>query len=586
MSSWRDGILQHFEPDIARLTLVSDPDALLTEEGVLTEIGDRGYDVVTYEDEIAFRYEYESGYRQAWDDGEDVALVISVQTGEDLACVPYDVYSQSRHLSFALHDLFPQLNYPVIRKLDRALLDDLYEAYQKHDGGRLTDRSTKGFVLRACYSLAPELVRTPADLMKFLLHRHYGRMALPKELDELLLLEWRDQPSLQLFPLKEILQNRESFFRYLQEQWESYLESGEAVVPFEHSEVRVYLDNLFAEGILRPIEAQIDVPEWAQLGVAGAKVSSQATRYRRLMEHVGEDMPDKDASHRHWQRMSELWGELTALRWGSDEALSAEEQRHFEDLHREVEARFAKWMLDRFGSLSQLPMYPNPVMTHHVAPYLAAQLNEVERVALVVLDGMAQDQWLIARRELQDQHEAWQFETSPVFSWVPTLTPVARQAIFAGVPPLRFADSLTSTSKDGTRWAGFWRQQGLAEREVHYRLHRPMQECLTEAADLSEVRALGIVVPDVDEMLHGQKLGTQDLHQSVRLWARQGHLTELLDDLNRAGFTTSLVADHGNVNAVGSGSMREGVLVETAGSRARVYDDASLMDVAAASNVN
>lgn len=339
-------------------------------------------------------------------------------------------------------------------------------------------------------------------------------------------------------------------------------------------------------GILRPVQTQQDVPEWAQVGVAGKKVSSEATRCRRLLERVEADMPDEDASYRAWQHMSELWGELTALRWESDEALSGEEKRHFEDLHHDVEKRFADWMLDRFGSLSQMPIYPNPVMAHHIARYLAAQLNEVDRVALVVLDGMAQDQWVIIRRELQRQQEAWQFDASPVFSSVPTLTPVARQAIFAGVPPLRFADSLTTTSKDGTRWMEFWRQHGLEGRQVHYVLHRPDKERLSEVADLAEVRALGVVVPDIDELLHGQKLGTQDLHQSVRLWASQGHLTQLLDDLNEAGFTTFLTADHGNVNAVGSGGIREGVLVETAGSRARVYDDMSLLDEAAAANEN
>jgi hypothetical protein len=586
MSSWRDSILRHFEPGVARLTLVSDPDALLTEEGVLTEIGDCGYDVVTYEDEMAFRYVYESDYRQAWDNGEDVALVVAVQTGEALDCVPYDVYSQSRHLSFALHDLFPTLNYPVIRKLDRALLDKLYEAYQKHDGGKLGQRSTKEFVLRACYSVAPDLVGTPADLMRFLLQRHYNRTALPEELDELLLRELNQKPALQAFPLEDILPNREGFFRYVQEQWERYLEIGETIIPFEHNEVRVYLDNLFAEGILRPVETQQDVPEWAQLGVAGTQVASEATRYRRLLERVEAEMPDENGSHRDWQRMSELWGELTALRWESDEALSAEEKRHFEDIHHEVEAHFAEWMLDRFGSLSQMPMYPNPVMAHQIAPYLAAQLNEVERVALIVLDGMAQDQWVIARRELQRQQETWQFDTAPVFSWVPTLTPVARQAIFAGVPPLRFADSLTTTSKDAIRWEEFWRQHGLEGRQVHYALHRPARERIIQSIDLSEVRALGVVVPDIDEMLHGQKLGTQDLHQSVGLWARQGHLSRLLDDLDEAGFATFITSDHGNVHAVGSGTIREGVLVGTPGTRARVYDDASLLNEAAAANEN
>ena len=32
MSNWRDAILDHFVPNVSRLTLVADPDSLMTEE--------------------------------------------------------------------------------------------------------------------------------------------------------------------------------------------------------------------------------------------------------------------------------------------------------------------------------------------------------------------------------------------------------------------------------------------------------------------------------------------------------------------------------------------------------------------------
>ncbi len=56
MDNWRAHILQEFAPQIARLTLVADPDGLLVEEGVLQGIQDRGFEVIPFEDHIAFRY--------------------------------------------------------------------------------------------------------------------------------------------------------------------------------------------------------------------------------------------------------------------------------------------------------------------------------------------------------------------------------------------------------------------------------------------------------------------------------------------------------------------------------------------------
>lgn len=54
MDNWRAHILQEFTPQIARLTLVADPDGLLIEEGVLQGIQDRGFEVIPFEDPIAF----------------------------------------------------------------------------------------------------------------------------------------------------------------------------------------------------------------------------------------------------------------------------------------------------------------------------------------------------------------------------------------------------------------------------------------------------------------------------------------------------------------------------------------------------
>jgi len=56
MSSWRDQILREFTPQVARLTIVADPDGLLLEEGILEGIRQRGFDLMPFDDHIAFRY--------------------------------------------------------------------------------------------------------------------------------------------------------------------------------------------------------------------------------------------------------------------------------------------------------------------------------------------------------------------------------------------------------------------------------------------------------------------------------------------------------------------------------------------------
>ena len=63
VKSWRDQVLREFTPQIARLTVVADPDGLLTEEGIVQGLRERGFDLILFDDPVAFRFAYESKYR-------------------------------------------------------------------------------------------------------------------------------------------------------------------------------------------------------------------------------------------------------------------------------------------------------------------------------------------------------------------------------------------------------------------------------------------------------------------------------------------------------------------------------------------
>jgi hypothetical protein len=96
MADWRDHILKEFTPELSRLTLVADPDGLLTEESIQTGIRQRGFELITFDDPIAFRYAYESKYRSLWDAGQSTELVVALRAESD----------SLRHLPFDLGEFF------------------------------------------------------------------------------------------------------------------------------------------------------------------------------------------------------------------------------------------------------------------------------------------------------------------------------------------------------------------------------------------------------------------------------------------------------------------------------------------------
>ena len=81
-SRWRNPILVRFTPEIAtvaRLTIVSDPDRLLTEETILDRIDARGFDLVPFEDHVAFATRTDA-YRRTWDRGDTDNFVVILHT--------------------------------------------------------------------------------------------------------------------------------------------------------------------------------------------------------------------------------------------------------------------------------------------------------------------------------------------------------------------------------------------------------------------------------------------------------------------------------------------------------------------------
>jgi len=77
-------------------------------------------------------------------------------------------------------------------------------------------------------------------------------------------------------------------------------------------------------------------------------------------------------------------------------------------------------------------------MLHQIPRVLARRFDEPgkQKVALLVLDGLALDQWLVLQEVLAQQRPQLKFRSGAVLSANDHL--VSRQAVFAGKPPFTF----------------------------------------------------------------------------------------------------------------------------------------------------
>jgi len=202
-------------------------------------------------------------------------------------------------------------------------------------------------------------------------------------------------------------------------------------------------------------------------------------------------------------------------------------------------------------------------------------------VALLVIDGMAIDQWRI----LQDSLTGFQMEEHAIFSWIPTLTQVGRQAIFSGRIPLEFSASSEGTHREPQLWSNFWQDRGLQPSAIRYVKPQGKKESFERlagdvqgAAKDPRIKVIAAVIGLIDQSMHELRLGTPGLHSLVDVWANTKQLHRLLRDLLRGGVTVFITADHGNVFSRGFGKPNVGVTAQQRGERAHIFRDRGLRD--------
>ncbi len=527
MNSWRDAILNEFIPNVSKLTLVADPDCLLTEEKLSFELRARGFELIEFSDPVEFRYAYESKYRSIWDRGGVTDLVVILRLQDSaFEALPYDLLQAGRRLAFDLGRLFPNLSYSVIEKLDRGLLDVLFDAQKKTVPDRMGDNATRDFILRHVFGVAAELITTEVDLLRTLLRLHYKKIDIPKVLANRLVQSLKVNGGFEDWPLDEIVVDGEAFFSFLQERWPVFLDRldadnqisensfevilrypGPAVLPFDHQDILVYIDNLFVEGRLTPVKRQdisIDTESWIRCGIIGTEREDEGVRISRLLELIESGLPSVDSRYSDWTAFALKWAELATLIYCGSEA---EVKARFLQTGINVNVTFANWLKSHYASLINLPP-ANSAMLHHVPRRLAREMEEAKdcRIALIVVDGLALDQWVTIRQVLQEQDQSFILRESATFAWIPTLTSVSRQAIFSGKAPIYFPSSINTTNNEGNLWKQFWEGVGLSRLDIAYQRglgDGDVANILDSTLHPGRTRAVGVVVDTVDKIMHG-----------------------------------------------------------------------------------
>jgi biotin operon repressor len=215
-----------------------------------------------------------------------------------------------------------------------------------------------------------------------------------------------------------------------------------------------------------------------------------------------------------------------------------------------------------------------PKIVSKILDYLSfSYLND--KIALIVIDGLAYWQYELLKEKLPSRKNE-----DVIYSWIPSITQLSRQAIFRGDNPK--LDYHQGPINEKRLWFSYWKSKGLNEFELKYTHEN------SDLSNIQNVSKFALVFKDLDDKMHSSS-DLSDLLDLTENWIERSNIISLISELKKAGFKVFLTTDHGNIQAKGWRGLngREKLGTNKSGSKSQrhiEYSDKWLFDEFIANN--
>lgn len=578
-------ILSLFPEHVHPLTLVSDPDGLLSGEATRVELGHRGFTLIQEPDVVLLRRRLMESVSPS---AENPLLVIS--TGP-LNGLPYDLWEPGYRVELSLHQYFPNLAYPVLQTLSPSHVETLSQVEQPL--APLGRQKTIEFLLNKIFDANPTLLAQAHQLVGWLTRYHQTNSVMPTLLCDYLVERLRRIPAYQNWNLAQWISDPQAFAAFLQSQWNGYVQSnisreigdgkGEYHIFTDDRHLQKMLPDLVRGRLIHPVEAPAaaELPDWAVSGLAQRDMRSEQ------LQSSLDDLRQKistlsDAGWETWKQCARQWAEINALLYNSELPSPSSWKEPIKTLAQSLDMVFLRWLQNHYALLAAQRL-PRPSHVHHIPHYLTYLRGlgspNPSRVALLILDGMSFIDWAVIQPQWSQRNPHWQIHTDMLLAQIPTITALSRYALISGLRPSDFASHLDNVPSEEKKWQLFWMNQELPPSAIEFE-HLALDRSEAPAGiESSRLQALCLIDDTLDRLTHNATLGTADQQSSLRLWLDSAQtpnsmpLEALISKLLDKQITVFLASDHGHVEAAGFGQPSEGLVAQTRGKRARIYQD-------------
>lgn len=569
--NWAEKLATHF-PSKGSLYIVSDDYGVFNRKEVLQVLGQVGIIVHTYQDPVVFRYQYETTFRHEERKSRST-WIVTIATNQ-FNQLPYDILSNANRLSISWETIFPSLDPTVVQYCPDEGLRLLFDA-SKTQLKHLNYNESIDFILTEVYQLDTSIFSNEINLVKAAI-LYYDKFSEALPLLFFQRLEQNIKKSHPFLPTEAltVFKSKDDLTLLLNKQWKRYIQDY-SKLPYEQMDKsRTNIDfSYFNDPIIRqilpkyispiPVSNQTKFEKWMLAGLIMDSTPSYDT-------NVLFNQDFSKFSRQEWGNLASQIGEIQ-YNYLNDGTLPSTWNTQIQTINE----HFEKWMIEEYANLRTLPVVPKPKMVHQISHFLARKINT--KIALIVMDGMNFTQWYMLKQHLAS--DGWSFEEDAVFSWIPSVTSVSRQAIFSGLEPRQFADTIHSTRKEKTYWLQFWEQAGFTRQNVAYENSLGLEEynqLSLSYMQFPSIRIYGAVIDVIDQFMHGAVQGNQTMISELSTWLSTNYINHFLADLVDQDYDVYITSDHGNVECLGAGRIHEGVLVNSKGERTRIYQSENI----------
>jgi CheY-like chemotaxis protein len=236
-----------------------------------------------------------------------------------------------------------------------------------------------------------------------------------------------------------------------------------------------------------------------------------------------------------------------------------------EGTRKEWNTEFTKYFLRNYQDWLSADDRPT-LSPDVVGRYLVPQLKRRAKTLFVVIDCMRLDQWMLIEELLADYYS---IERKSYFSIVPSATPFARNALFAGMFPdeihrvypdnYAYADEGSLNKNEDRFFDDQLARHGLRDLNSRYAkiFNNTEAEALAKrVADFYSADVVSLVFNFLDILAHGRSTnvilkeiaGTESAFRSLmKSWFAHSPLFSILKSFAQKGFSVVVTSDHGSV---------------------------------------